>query len=40
MWKTVDGNYLNDLYQQIGDEARESEEPEASVDVPTEDASL
>jgi hypothetical protein len=40
MWKTVDGNYLNDMYQQIGDEARESEEPEASVDVPTEDASV
>jgi hypothetical protein len=32
MWKTAEGKYLNELYQQIAYEANESEEAETPVD--------
>ena len=33
MWKTNEGEYLNDLYQQIAEEANEFQEAETSVSV-------
>ncbi len=32
MWKTKEGKFLNDLYQEIGNEALESEEDEAPIE--------